>query len=217
MPATEISASILNPGQLIGSFGGFALLGVCLIIFAECGLLIGFFFPGDSLLFTTGLLVAAGTIRTPLWLTCVLVSVAAVLGNLCGYWIGRSVGPALFDRRDSRLFRPEYVQKTHDFFEKYGSRAIVLARFVPIVRTFITATAGMGGMSFRRFATYSAIGGVVWGVGVTVLGYFLGQVPFVKNNIDLILIGIVVVSVIPVVVELLRARRGGGTAQVTSR
>ncbi len=201
-----LGPSWLDPLQIIESLGSFALIGILLIIFAECGLLIGFFFPGDSLLFTAGLLVAAGTLGTPLWLLCVLVTLAAVLGNGVGYWIGRKAGPPIFERRDSRLFKQEYVDKTYAFFDRYGTRAIVLARFVPIVRTFITVLAGVGKMDVRRYLVYSTIGGILWGTGVTLLGYFLGQIDFVKANVELILIGIVVLSVVPIAIELLRER-----------
>lgn len=197
----------LDPLKIIESLGSFALVGILLIVFAECGLLAGFFFPGDSLLFVAGLLVASGTLDTPLWLLCLLVTLAAVLGNLVGYWIGRKAGPPIFERGDSRLFKQEYVDKTFAFFDKYGARAVVLARFVPIVRTFITVMAGVGKMDFRRYAIYSTIGGILWGTGVTVLGYFLGQVEFVADNIELIAIGIVFLSVLPIVFELLRERR----------
>ena len=203
----------LDPAHLIESLGPFALLGVLAIVFAECGLLVGFFLPGDSLLFTAGLLVAEGSLRYPLWLVCLLITLVAVAGNLVGYWIGRAVGPALFDRPDSRLFKREHVEKTHAFFDRYGGRAIVLARFVPIVRTFITATAGVARMDFAAYALYSTLGGILWGTGVTVLGYFLGQVAFVREHLELILIGIVVLSVLPVVVELLRARRSASPSR----
>jgi membrane-associated protein len=191
----------LDPQSLISTFG---LLGILVIVFAECGLLIGFFLPGDSLLFTAGLLVAEGFLTQPLWLVCLLISVAAVAGNQVGYAIGRRAGPAVFRRPDSRLFRQEYVDKTAAFFEAYGGRAIVLARFVPIVRTFITVMAGAGRMDYRKYMTYTVIGGVLWGTGVTVLGYFLGQVPFIRNNIEAMLLAIVAVSVLPMAVELLR-------------
>lgn len=196
----------LDPLKIIDSLGPYALVGILLIVFAECGLLVGFFFPGDSLLFVAGLLIASGTLDIPLWLLCVLITVAAVLGNVVGYWIGRKAGPPIFERSDSRLFKQEYVDKTFAFFDKYGARAIVLARFVPIVRTFITVMAGVGKMDFRRYVTYSMIGGILWGTGVTVLGYFLGQVEFVADNIELIAIGIVFLSVIPIGFELLRER-----------
>lgn len=197
----------LQPDTIIEGFGAWALVGLAVIVFAECGLLLGFFLPGDSLLFTAGLFVATGSIRTPLWLTCLILVVAAFVGNVCGYWIGRKAGPAIFAKPKSRLFKPEYVTKTQEFFDKYGNRAIVMARFVPIVRTFITVMAGVGRMDARRYLTYSLIGGVAWAAGVTVLGYFLGQFDVVKNNIELMLVLIVVVSVIPIIVEFVKARR----------
>src|SRR4051812_15124360 len=185
--------SFLDPPHPISPFG---LIGILATVFAESGLLIGFFLPGDSLLFTTGLLVADGTyLHQPLWLMCLLISVAAVLGDQFGYLFGRRFGPALFRRPNSRLFRQQNLQRAAGFFDKYGSRSIVLARFVPIVRTFTPIVAGASGMHYRRFVTYNVIGGVLWSSGVTVLGYFLGRVAFVKNNIEFILIGIVVVSV----------------------
>jgi len=200
---SALGPSWLDPGQLIEMFG---LIGILLIVFAECGLLVGFFLPGDSLLFTAGLLVARDDINQPIWLVCVLICVAAVAGNQVGYLIGRKAGPAVFSRPDSRLFKQEYVDKSFAFFDRYGPRAIVLARFVPIVRTFITVTAGVGRMDYRTYTIYSVIGGVLWGAGVTILGYSLGNVAFVADHIELILIAIVVVSVIPVAIELLRAR-----------
>ena len=198
-----LGPDFLNPEQLISTFG---LIGLLAIVFAECGLLVGFFLPGDSLLFTAGLLVAQDKITQPLWLVCVLICIAAIAGNQVGYLIGRKAGPAIFHRPDSRLFKQEYVDKTYAFFDRYGVRAIVLGRFVPIVRTFITVTAGVGRMDYRLYAIYSVIGGVLWGVGVTVLGHALGDVQFVNDHIELILVGIVAVSVIPIGVELLRKR-----------
>ncbi|HEY0451431.1 DedA family protein, partial [Actinophytocola sp.] len=199
--------SWLDPNVILEGMGGWALAVLCLIVFAECGLLVGFFLPGDSLLFTAGLFVASGAIATPLWIVCVLVTVCAFAGNVCGYWIGAKAGPTLFSKPDSKLFRKEYVDKTHEFFDKYGARAIVMARFVPIVRTFITAMAGVGRMDPKRYFAYSAIGGVAWASGVTVLGYFLGQISFVHNNIELMLILIVLISFIPIVIEVVKARR----------
>lgn len=195
----------LNPEWLISTFG---LVGILAIVFAESGLLIGFFLPGDSLLFTAGLLVADGTyLHQPLWLMCLLVSIAAVAGDQFGYLFGRRFGPALFRRPDSRLFKQENLTRAQEFFAKYGARSIVLARFVPIVRTFTPIVAGASHMRYRTFLIYNIIGGTLWACGVTILGYFLGQIAFVKSNIEFILIGIVAVSVIPVAVELLRSRR----------
>ena len=197
----------LKPGTILEWLGPWALVGLAVIIFAECGLLLGFFLPGDSLLFTAGLFVADGVIASPLWAVCALLVGAAVLGNACGYWIGRSAGPAVFDKPRSRLFKPAHVAKTQEFFDRYGNRAIVLGRFVPIVRTFITVMAGVGRMEARRYFTYSVIGGVAWAAGVTLLGYWLGQFAFVKANIELMLIAIVLLSVLPMIIEVVRARR----------
>jgi membrane-associated protein len=200
----------LQPDVIISWLGPWALVGLALIVFAECGLLVGFFLPGDSLLFTAGLFVAQGAIDAPLWLVCVILVVAAMAGNAVGYWIGRAAGPAIFDKPESRLFKPQHVAKTQAFFDKYGNRAIVLARFVPIVRTFITVMAGVGRMDPKRYFTYSLIGGVAWAAGVTVLGFWLGQFAFVRDNIELMLILIVALSLLPIVVELVRARRASG-------
>lgn len=204
---TALGPEWLDPQTLLTGLGDVAFWVVLGIIFAECGLLIGFFLPGDSLLFITGLFIASGFISINIWLACLLLLTAAIAGNAVGYAIGYKVGPALFRREDSRLFKREYVERTHAFFDKYGGRAIILARFVPIVRTFITAIAGVARMDFRRFMIFSAIGGVIWAVGVTLAGYFLGTIPFVKDNIEAILLLVVLVSVIPIVIEFVKHRR----------
>ena len=196
--------TLLNPQHLITTFG---LIGVLVLVFAESGLLIGFFLPGDSLLFTAGLLVAGGKLHVPLLLLCLLVSVAAVAGDQTGYAFGRKFGPGLFRKPDSRLFKQENLTRSRNFFDRYGSPSIVLARFVPVVRTFTPIAAGASGMRYRKFVLFNVMGGVLWGCGVTVLGYYLGQVPFVRNHIELMLIGIVVLSVIPLVIGFFRARR----------
>jgi membrane-associated protein len=200
----------LQPDSIIAWLGPWALVGLALIVFAECGLLLGFFLPGDSLLFTAGLFVAQGAIEAPLWMVCLILVVAAFAGNAVGYWIGRAAGPAVFDRPKSRLFKPEHVLKTQGFFDRYGNRAIVLARFVPIVRTFITVMAGVGRMQPQRYLTYSLVGGIAWAAGVTALGFWLGQFAFVRENIEMMLILIVGLSVLPIAVELVRARRKPG-------
>lgn len=210
-----LGPSWLDPEQLLRMLGPYVLAGLCLIIFAECGLLIGFFLPGDSLLFTAGLFVASGIIDTPIWVVCVLLTVCAVIGNMVGYGIGYKAGPALFNRPDSKLFRREHVDKTHEFFEHYGPRAIVIARFVPIVRTFITAIAGVARMDPRSYFTYSIVGGIAWATGVTLLGFWLGRIPFVKENLEAMIIGIVVLSVLPIVYEYLKARRRNSKAART--
>jgi membrane-associated protein len=201
-------AWLTDPQQLIQSLGGFALVGIALVVFAESGLLIGFFLPGDSLLFTTGLLIANGQyLHYPLWLVCLLVAVAAVLGDQAGYLFGRKVGSALFRRPDSKLFKQENVEKAHDFFEHHGPKSIILARFVPIVRTFTPIIAGVSRMNYRSFFVFNLVGGTMWGAGVTVLGYFLGQIAFIRDNVDAIFVVIVLVSVIPIAFEFLRSRR----------
>ncbi|GAA2666692.1 MULTISPECIES: VTT domain-containing protein [Actinosynnema] len=197
----------LNPEYLLNGLGPYMLVGLCFIIFAECGLLVGFFLPGDSLLFTSGLFVANGLLDYPLWLVCVLLTACAFIGNVVGYWIGHRAGPALFAKPDSKIFKKEYVDKTTGFFDKYGARAIVMARFVPIVRTFITAMAGVGRMDAKKFFTYSLVGGAAWAAGLTILGYFLGQIEFVRNNIEMMLILIVLISVVPIIIEFIKARR----------
>jgi membrane-associated protein len=202
--------SWMNPDELIRFFGPYALWGVALVVFAECGIFA--ILPGDSLLFTVGLLTAAGVIPHNLVFVCIVLTVAAVLGNVSGYWIGRKVGPPLFHPRSGlagKIFKQSYVDRTHIFFERYGNRALILARFVPIVRTFVTLVAGVGKMDFRRFITYTAIGGVLWACGVTIAGYFLGNIPIIKNNIEVVLILIVIASLVPMGVEYLLHRRRG--------
>jgi membrane-associated protein len=202
-----LGPSWLDPEQLLRMLGPYVLVGLCLIIFAECGLLIGFFLPGDSLLFTAGLFVANGLIGAPIWLVCLLLTVCAVVGNVVGYYLGYHAGPALFNRPDSRLFKREHVDKTHAFFDRHGARAILLGRFIPIVRTFITAIAGVGRMDPRKYFTYSIVGGIAWATGVTLLGFWLGRITFVRNHVELILISIVALSVLPIVIETVKARR----------
>ncbi len=200
--------SWMDPEHLVSAFGPYALWGVAFIVFAECGIFA--ILPGDSLLFTVGLLTATRVVPHSLVFVCVVLTVAAVLGNVTGYWLGRLIGPPLFKPRRGlvgRLLDPKHVVRTHEFFDRYGSRALILARFVPIVRTFVTLVAGVSRMDFRKFIGFTAIGGVLWACGVTVLGYFLGNVSIIKNNIDAVLVLIVLVSLVPMAVEYLLARR----------
>ncbi|MPZ60238.1 MAG: DedA family protein [Propionibacteriales bacterium] len=200
-----LGLDFLDPEKILREFGTWALWAAVFIVFAECGLLIGFFLPGDSLLFTVGLFISRDFLPQPLWFACIVLTLSAAVGNMCGYWIGWKAGPAIFNRPRSRVFKPEHVEKTHAFFEKYGNRAIVLARFVPIVRTFITVTAGVAKMDFRRYALYTSIGGILWATGVTVLGYYMGRIEFVREHIEAMLVLIVLVSIVPILVEMLRA------------
>jgi membrane-associated protein len=188
--------------------GGLAL--AALIIFAETGLLIGFFLPGDSLLFIAGFLSSKPKglpSLPPIGLVIPVLIVAAFVGNQCGYFIGRRFGPSVFDRPESRLFSQRNVAKTQAFFERHGTKALVLARFVPIVRTFVPVLAGVGKMNQRTFISANAVGAVLWAGVVTVLGYFLGQVDAVKNNIELAAVAVVAISLLPVGIEYLRHRR----------
>ncbi|CAI9401406.1 putative membrane protein [Aestuariimicrobium sp. T2.26MG-19.2B] len=210
--------SWFDPEKIIAAAGPWALWVVAAIIFAECGLFS--LLPGDSLLFTVGMLIAGAGTAAPaiamgspvqtLVIACVVLTFFAVLGNVAGYHLGRLVGPPLFKPRKGlmgKLFDPRHVERTQAFYDKYGARALVLARFVPLVRTFVTLVAGVARMDFRKFISYTALGGVLWACGVTTLGYFLGQVPFIHNHIETVLIAIVFVSLVPMGIEYLMARR----------
>jgi membrane-associated protein len=191
----------LDPSNLINAMGSWAVVGIMLVLFAECGLLIGFFLPGDTLLFIAGLLVASSHaggagIDINLILFIALLWVAAFVGNMVGYGIGYKVGPAVFKRPDAKLLKPEYIEKSQAFFDKYGKITVVLARFVPVVRTVATVMAGASRMNARVFTIYSAIGGLLWVGLVTVAGYYLGQIEFIKNNVDLIVVAAVVIVVL---------------------
>ncbi|MFF9625350.1 DedA family protein [Streptomyces griseosporeus] len=202
MTTLALGPEWLSPDYLIKTF---SLPGILLIVFAESGLFA--FLPGDSLLFTAGLFVAEGNFITqPLWLVCTLIVLAAVIGDQVGYMIGKFFGPRLFSRPNSKLFKQENLDKAHEFMERYGPKAIVLARFVPIVRTFAPIVAGAGRMKYRTFITYNVIGGAAWGTGVTLAGYWLGQIDVIKSNVEAILVLIVLVSVVPIIIEYLRER-----------
>jgi membrane-associated protein len=201
-----VLASFLNPESLLDK-GGLLLLG--LIIFAESGLLVGFFLPGDSLLFVSGFLSSdAGDHRLPALPFVALVAfAAAVIGDQVGFWFGRKVGPSLFSRPDSRLFKQQNVAKAHAFFERHGAKTIVIARFVPVVRTFAPIVAGVSEMNYRTFFIFNLIGGFAWAVGLTTLGYYLGQIDVVKDNIEIAIVAIIAISLVPVAIELLKHRR----------
>jgi membrane-associated protein len=186
--------------------GGLVLLAG--IVFAESGLLVGFFLPGDSLLFVAGFLAseAGGRVLPPLPVVAAVTAIAAIAGDQCGYWIGRRIGPTLFDRPKSQLFNPQHVVRAHQFFDRFGAKTIVLARFVPIVRTFAPIVAGIGTMKYRTFVIYNITGGLLWGVGVTTLGYNLGEISVIKNNIEIAILVIVLISLLPMMIELIRYR-----------
>nr|WP_208402606.1 VTT domain-containing protein [Lysinibacter cavernae] len=195
----------LEPEWLITWFGPFVLLGVCAIVFLETGILVLSFMPGDSLLFTVGLLTATGVIPYPIWVTALLVFVAAFLGDQLAYTIGRKVGPAVFNKEKSRFFNPENVARTHEFFEKFGGKAIIIARFLPVFRAFVPVAAGVGQMSRKTFATFNVIGAFLWAVGITLIGFFLGQIDFVQKYSEYFIIGIVLISGIPLLMEIWRS------------
>ena len=199
----------MDPEWLLEQFGSQMFWVSVLIVFIECGLLFPIL-PGDSLLFSVGLFVhrnEAGNagIDVPIVTACVILSLAAFLGNVVGYEIGRAIGEPL-SQRDGRFLKKRYFDQTHEFFEKYGARALVLGRFVPIVRTFITVVAGMGKMDRRHFFTWSFVGAVLWATGLTLLGYFLGGIEFLQHNIEAAVLVIVFVSVLPMVLEYWRHR-----------
>jgi membrane-associated protein len=189
--------------------------GVFAIVFAESGLLVGFFLPGDSLLFTAGYFASGPKDLPHLNLPLLLVGcfVAAVAGDQLGYQLGRRVGPAIFSRPDSRFFKQSNVDKAHAFFERHGSKAIVLARFVPVVRTFTPVVAGVSRMDFRTYLVFDLIGGLLWAVGITLLGYFLGEIDWIEKNLEIAILGIVGLSILPIVFEVLRARRAEAKAR----
>ncbi len=202
----------MKPEWLLTTFGGAMFWVSCAIIFVECGLFFPIL-PGDSLLFAIGMFIKMHEGGQPgipmnIGVACLLLSAFAFLGNVVGYEIGRAMGPALY-RRNGRFTKREYFDKTHEFFDKHGNKALVRGRFVPIVRTYITVVAGVGAMERRRFFTWSAIGAVLWATGLTLLGYFLGSIVFLQNNLEYAIILIVALSVLPMVYEYWKHKRQG--------
>lgn len=206
----------LQPEALISSFGIYALIGVCAIVFIETGLLIGFFLPGDSLLFVTGLMISTGDVvfpfggemlPVPIWFACAAISLAAWLGDQTGYWIGRKSGPAIFNKTDSKFFSQKNVAATNSFFERYGAKAIILAHFVPVMRTFVPVAAGIGQMNYRQFLKYNIYGVIGWGTCVTLLGFYLGKIPFVAQHVEYFTIAFILLSTIPIAWEVIKTRR----------
>jgi membrane-associated protein len=210
----DFLASLKDPDKLIHLLGtilsgwyGYAALFA--IVFSETGLLVGFFLPGDSLLFTVGVVCGAG--HLDLLLVNVVLMAAAMLGDSTGYFLGRQTGPKIFSRKDSRFFKQEYVTRTHAYYEKYGGKTIILARFVPIVRTFAAFIAGVGKMPYLKFLPFSVCGGIGWIFLMTMLGYLLGQVQFIRRNFDTAILAIIFLSLLPTFLEVLRHRRGSST------
>jgi membrane-associated protein len=172
------------------------------IVFAETGLMVGFFLPGDSLLVTAGVFAAKGNLNI-VWLNVLLIA-AAIVGDTVGYWIGRKAGPALFNRPRSRFFNPAHLRRAHDFYEKHGGKTIIIARFMPIVRTFAPVVAGMGKMEYRRFISFNVFGGALWVLSMTLIGYYLGQFAWVRKNIEIVIVIVVFLSILPGLIAFAR-------------
>jgi membrane-associated protein len=215
----------LDPNVIIHSAGPWALLVVCGIVFAETGLLIGFLLPGDTLLIISGLLTHTSLVfGVDIWWVCLAISFAAFLGGEAGYLIGHKAGPRVFERKETGLFSMENVRRTNRFFERFGALAVIVARFVPIVRTFAPVAAGVGHMSYKKYSLYNAIGALLWGAGLTFFGYLIGYIPpvatFVSSYIDIILIGAVVITLVPTlfhyVQSVRKAKRKASSGDLTA-
>ena len=180
-------------------------VGLFAIIFAESGLFFGFFFPGDSLLFTAGLLASQGYFN--FYILAIILAVAAIAGDSVGYLFGKKIGPKIFKKEDSFFFHKKHIEKTHSFYEKYGSKTIILARFVPIVRTFAPILAGVGEMKYKTFIKFNIVGGLIWSIGITFLGYYLGtKIPVIEKNLSYVILGIIFISILPIINEMVREK-----------
>ena len=206
MPA--LGPDFLDAQHLIDSFGKWVLLGIMAVIFIEVGLLFPIL-PGDSLLFTAGALVAQDQldVKISIWALVAILILTAYAGTQTGYLIGRTAGPKVFRKEDSRFFKQKYIDQTYAYFDKYGGRTLIVAQFIPFVRTYASVAAGVGKMPYRHFALWNAIGVVLWAGGVTLLGYVLGNITFIKENIEALLVLVVFISVLPVIIEVWRKRR----------
>jgi membrane-associated protein len=191
--------------EIIQSYGVWTYLILFLIIFCETGLVVTPILPGDSLLFAAGTFAARGDFNV-MWL-CILLSIAAVLGDTVNYWIGSFVGPKIFHKEHVRFLNKEYLDRTHQFFEKYGGKTIIIARFVPIIRTFAPFVAGIGSMTYWHFISYNVIGGIVWIAAFVFAGYYFGNITMVKNNFTIVIFAIIIISILPGVIEFIRQHR----------
>jgi membrane-associated protein len=206
----EIWRSLTDPdrliqllSQVVTGWWGYALLAG--IVFAESGLLVGLFLPGDSLLFTIGVVAGAGELN--IVQICLLLVTASILGDQCGYFLGRRTGPAIFSRSDSRLFKQEYVSRTSHFYERHGGKTLIYAKFVPIVRAFAPFMAGVGRMGYSRFLSFNLVGGLGWVVSITLAGYWLGGIPWIHRNFEKVVLAIVFVSVMPIIFQYFVQKR----------
>lgn len=202
--------SLTDPDKLISLLstvltGWEAYVVLFLIVFAESGMLIGFFLPGDSMLFTVGVVAGAG--KLPIGYTIALLTIASILGDGCGFWLGSTLGYSLFQRANSRIFRREHLDRTHEFYERHGGKTIILAKFLPIIRTFAAFVAGIGKMRYSRFLLFNVVGAAGWVASMITLGYLLGNIPIVRRNFQTFVIAIIVVSLVPAVSQALKARK----------
>lgn len=193
---------------LVSEHGAWIYLILFLIVFCETGLVVTPFLPGDSLLFVAGTVAAAGGMD--IHLLVVLLIIAAVLGDAVNYWVGHYIGPRVFKSQESRWLNPKHLQRAHDFYEKYGGKTIIIARFVPIIRTYAPFVAGAASMTYAKFALYNVSGAVLWVVSLGYAGYFFGNIPLIRNNLTLVIIGIIILSILPGIIEILRHRRSDG-------
>ncbi|MBK8984350.1 MAG: VTT domain-containing protein [Ignavibacteria bacterium] len=200
---SQFFSNLSNLEELI-KWGGLTVL--IIIVFAETGLLVGFFLPGDSLLITAGLLAAQGYL-VDIYLLNISLIIAAIIGDQVGYWFGKKTGPKIFKREKSIFFAKDHLVKAKHFYEKYGGRAIIYARFVPFARTFAPIVAGVGDMTYKKFVSFNIFGGILWVSSMTLLGYFFGNIPFVKKNFEYVIIGVIILSLVPVVVGYLSHRK----------
>lgn len=206
----EFLHSLTDPHQLVQLLttvltGWIGYLTLFAIVFAETGLLVGFFLPGDSLMFTVGVVAGLGGVN--LFYVNIVLILAAIIGDSTGYLLGRQTGRAIFHRPDSRLFKREHLIRTQEFYERHGGKTIIYARFIPIIRTFAPFVAGVGEMSYGRFLMFNVVGGIVWVVGITLLGYTLGSIPIIQRNFEKAILLIIFLSITPVLFELYKARR----------
>jgi membrane-associated protein len=203
--------------SVLAGMGPAAMILVSLVVIAETGLFIGVIMPGgDSLLFAVGVMIGARVIEFPIWLACIVIAVSAVIGDQLGYFIGRKAGPAIFKRPDSKFFSQDNAVRAQAFFVKYGAKAVIFAHFVPVMRTFIPVAAGVGQMKYAYYLRYNLIGAASWGLIVPLIGYFLGSIPFVRENVILVTLGLVAISFIPVVLEVIKARKEKLACKVTN-
>jgi membrane-associated protein len=195
--------------EIIQSYGTWTYLILFLIIFCETGLVVTPLLPGDSLLFAAGTFAAYGSLDVNV--IVILLSIAAIAGDTVNYWIGHFMGPKVFTKEKSRFFKKEYLDRTHRFYEKYGGKTIILARFIPIIRTFAPFVAGIGSMTYLKFITYNVVGGIIWIVSLVYGGFYFGNIPVVKRNFTFVIMAIVIISVMPGVIEFIRSRRQSKT------